>query len=157
MSKPIPAALVAAEIPARTTSSYPPEFAARVAGRRKQALGEAFGLANFGVNRTTLAPGSQSSLRHCHRVQDEFVYVLEGEIVLIDDVGETRLVAGMCAGFAHDRRAHHLVNRSDAAAVFLEIGDRLPGDSALYPDDDLAYGDAPGGGKAYLHKDGAPY
>jgi uncharacterized cupin superfamily protein len=138
MTRSYPSALLAAEVPGRSSTGYPPEFAARVAGRTKQALGDAFGLTNFGVNRTTLAPGSQSALRHRHLVQDEFVYVLTGELVLIADAGETLLSAGMCAGFPHGGGAHHLINRSASDAVYLEIGDRLPGDSAIYPDDDLA-------------------
>jgi uncharacterized cupin superfamily protein len=151
-----PSAIVAADVEARRSTSYPLEFAARVAGRSKQALGECFGLSHFGVNRTTLAPGSQSSLRHRHAVQDEFVYVLEGELVLIDDHGETLLRPGMCAGFAHGGSAHHLVNRSSADAVYLEVGDRLPGDSADYPDDDLR-ALPKGSGWRYTHRNGEPY
>lgn len=156
MTEPNPPALVAAEVPGRSSTGYPPEFAGRVAGRTKQALGDPFGLTHFGVNRTTLAPGSQSSLRHRHRVQDEFVYVLAGELVLIDDHGETLLRAGMCAGFAHAGRAHHLINRSAADAVYLEIGDRLPGDSATYPDDDLA-AEPSGTGWRFTRKNGESY
>lgn len=151
-----PSALVAADIPGRSTTSYPAAYASRVAVRTKQALGDLFGLTHFGVNRTTLAPGAQSSLRHRHRVQDEFVYMLSGELVLIDDSGETLLSAGMCAGFAHGGRAHHLINRSAADAVYLEIGDRLPGDRATYPDDDLAAEPAEGGWR-FTHKNGEPY
>jgi len=156
MSKTKPSALVAAEVPGRSRTGYPLEFAARVAGRNKQPLGELFGLTNFGVNRTTLAPGSQSSLRHCHLVQDEFVYVLNGELVLVDDEGETLLTAGMCAGFPHAGRAHHLINRSSADAVYLEIGDRLPGDSATYPDDDLV-AERDQSSWRFTRKNGVPY
>lgn len=151
-----PSAIAAADVAARTSTSYPPVYAARVAGRRKQALADIFGIGHFGVNRTTLPPGSQSSLRHRHAVQDEFVYVLEGELVLIDDCGETVLRPGMCAGFAHGGAAHHLVNRSAADAVYLEIGDRLPGDSADYPDDDLC-AEPDGMGWRYTRKNGEPY
>lgn len=149
-------AVTAANVPGRTKSNYPPLFAVRVAGRRKQALGDWFGLTHFGVNRTTLAPGSQSSLRHRHLVQDEFVYILEGEVVLVDDEGETVLRAGMCAGFTAKGAAHHLLNRSDRDAVYLEIGDRLPGDAAVYPDDDLV-AERSDGGWRFSHKDGEPY
>lgn len=156
MTEPVPSALIATDVPGRSSTGYPPDFAARVAGRTKQALGDPFGLRNFGVNRTTLAPGSQSSVRHCHLVQDEFVYVISGELVLIDDRGETLLSAGMCAGFAHGGRAHHLINRSESDAVYLEVGDRLPGDSATYPDDDLAA--EPGeAGWRFTRKNGEPY
>jgi uncharacterized cupin superfamily protein len=130
-------AWAAADAPPRAGSNYPPEFAVRVAGRRKQALGDLFGIGSFGVNRTTLAPGSQSSIKHRHIVQDEFVYVLSGEVVLAHDQGEIVLTAGMCAGFPHGGTAHHLINRSQAEAVYLEIGDRQPDDGAEYPDDDL--------------------
>lgn len=156
MSCDCPSALVAAEVPRRSSTAYPPEFAARVAGRTKQALGDPFGITHFGVNRTTLAPGSQSSVLHRHLVQDEFVFVLAGELVLIDDGGETQLSAGMCAGFVHGGRAHHLINRSAADAVYLEIGDRLPGDSATYPDDDLAAEKCEAGWR-FTRKNGEPY
>lgn len=149
-------AWVAADVPARTSSNYPPVFAERVAGRRKQALGDLFGLRSFGVNLTTLAPGSQSSLRHRHVVQDELVYILSGELVLVHDGGETILKAGMCAGFPHGGMAHHLVNRSNAPATYLEIGDRLPGDGADYPDDDLC-AERTENGWRFTHKDGEPY
>jgi uncharacterized cupin superfamily protein len=149
-------AVNAADAPARTGTVYPATFAARVAGRRKQALGDLFGLTTFGVNRTTLRPGAQSALKHRHTVQDEFVYVLEGELVLVHDEGEVVLSAGMCAGFAHGGPAHHLVNRSAAEAVYLEVGDRLPGDAAEYPDDDLM-AERVDDRWRFLHKSGAPY
>lgn len=151
-----PRALVAADLPARTSTSYPPEFAQRVAGRQKQVLGDLFGLVSFGVNRVTLPPGAQSSVRHRHRLQDEFVFVLEGELILADDCGEIALRSGMCAGFPHGGPAHHLINRSDADAVFLEIGDRVPGDAAVYPDDDLKAEPADGGWR-YTRRDGTPW
>lgn len=151
-----PRAAVAAEVPARTSTNYPAEFASRVAGRRKQALGDAFGLASFGVNRVVLPPGTQSSVRHRHVRQDEFVYVLEGELTLIDDDGELVLGTGMCAGFPHGGTAHHLVNRSGSDAVYLEVGDRLPGDAAEYPDDDLM-AEWAGTGWRFTHRDGTPW
>ena len=151
-----PVALLAGDAPGRNSTAYPAPFASRVAGRRKQALGDLFSLSTFGVNRVTLEPGSQSSLRHRHRVQDEFVYLLEGEAVLVHDGGETILTAGMCAGFPHGGTAHHLVNRSDSPAIFLEVGDRLPGDGADYPDDDLAAHGTPEGWR-FTRKNGEPY
>lgn len=153
-----PVACVAAGAPSRARRSlYPPPFDARVAGRDKKALGEVFGLRRFGVNLTRLAPGAQSSLRHAHAVQDEFVFVLEGTPVLHTDAGETVLAPGMCAGFrAGSGDAHHLVNTGNADAVYLEIGDRTPGDRVHYPDDDLV-AHADGRGWRFQHKDGRPY
>ena len=151
-------AVVASEVPVRTLkSNYPEPFAARVAGRHKQQLGEVFGLTVFGVNRTRLDPGAQSALRHWHGKQDEFVYVLEGEAVLITDEGETLLTPGMCAGFkAGVPNGHHIVNRSKQSFVYLEIGDRTPGGGAEYPDDDMAIANVDGKMK-FTHKDGARY
>lgn len=149
----------AADVPPRTTPSlYPAPFAARVAGRQKQALGDAFGLKNFGVNRTTLKPGAMSALRHWHTVQDEFIYILSGRPTLITDAGETELRPGMCMGFrGGEPDGHHLVNRSSEDVVYLEIGDRLPGDSGSYPDDDLKAVMGADGRWQMLHKDGSPY
>ena len=153
-----PAALVAKEVPPRTAASLmPPQFAAMLVGREKRQLGEQFGLSNFGVNLTRLAPGSQSALRHAHTRQDEFVYILEGEASLVTDAGETLLRPGMCAGFkAGTGDAHHLINRSDRDVLYLEIGDRSPGDAGSYPDDDLqaVFVD---GRWVYRQKDGTPY
>jgi len=116
-----------------------------------------FGLAAFGVNLTRLAPGAQSALRHAHGVQDEFVYILEGHPTLVTDAGETPLSPGMCAGFrGGSGDAHHLVNRSGADVVYLEIGDRRPGDSATYPDDDLVATMVDGAWRL-TRKDGTPY
>jgi len=127
-----PIAIAATEVPVRSLkSNYPEPFAARVSGRHKQQLGEVFGLSVFGVNRTRLEPGAESALRHWHGKQDEFVYVLEGEAMLISDEGETRLTPGMCAGFkAGVSNGHHIVNRSKRDFVYLEIGDRTPGGDA---------------------------
>lgn len=151
-----PVAIVAAESPARTGSNYPAPFAGRVAGRRKQALGDLFGLDGFGVNLVTLAPGGQSALRHRHTVQDEFVHVLSGEVTLLHDGGETLLVPGMCAGFPHGGVAHCLVNRSQAEATYLEVGDRRPGDAGEYPDDDLVAVRTASGWR-FTRKTGEPY
>ena len=154
-----PVAVSAGATPARTRpSTYPEPFASRMAGREKRPLGDLFGLTNFGVNLTRIAPGGVSALRHAHARQDEFVYILEGTPTLISNAGETPLEPGMCAGFrAGTDDAHQLVNRSDTDVVYLEIGDRSPGDSAIYPDDDLAAEMSPGGGWRFLHKDGRPY
>ena len=139
-------------------SSYPEKFRARVAGRDKRPLGDLFGLTNFGVNLTRLAPGAQSALRHAHARQDEFVYVLEGRPTLITDAGETVLEPGMCAGFkAGTGDGHHLVNKSKEDVLYLEIGDRTRGDSAIYPDEDLQVVQDAEGNWRYLHKDGTPY
>lgn len=135
----LPIALLAAEAPPRKTpSGYPEPFASRMGGREKRTLGDLFGLTNFGVNLTRLAPGAVSALRHAHKTQDEFVYILEGQPTLRTDEGETQLAPGMCAGFkAASGNAHCLVNASQVDVVYLEIGDRTPGDEATYPDDDL--------------------
>ena len=153
-----PAALVAADAPARAKSSnYPEPFFARVAGRIKRPLGDIFGLKNFGVNLTRLHPGSMSALRHSHEKQDEFVYILEGRPTLITDAGRTALRPGMCAGFqAGTGDGHHLVNETAEDVVYLEIGDRTPGESASYPDDDLALRTIDGRMR-FSHKDGTPY
>ena len=128
-----------------------------MAGRVKRPLGDLFGLTNFGVNLTTLKPGAVSALRHAHTKQDEFVYILEGRPTLVTDAGRTPLKPGMCAGFkAGTGDAHHLVNETIEDVVYLEIGDRTPGDSATYPDDDIA-AVAVDGGRRFAHKDGTPY
>ncbi len=157
--KPAPKAIQARQAPARTKpSSYPEPFASRMAGREKRPLGEPFGLRNFGVNLTRLAPGAVSALRHAHSRQDEFVYVLEGRPTLVTDEGETVLEPGMCAGFrAGTGDAHHLINRSTQDVVYLEVGDRSAGDQGTYPDDDLKAELGPDGGWRFTHKDGTPY
>ena len=152
-------AVVASEAPARTKkSSYPEPFASQMAGREKRPLGLLFGLSNFGVNQTTLRPGARSALRHAHTTQDEFVYILEGQVTLFTDEGPTELTAGMCAGFkAGTGNAHHLVNRGVDDVVFLEIGDRSPGDGASYPDDDIQAALDDAGQWRFTHKDGRDY
>ena len=110
-----------------------------MAGRDKRPLGDLFGLTNFGVNITRLAPGGWSALRHAHTKQDEFIYILEGSPTLLTDAGRTALHPGMCAGFkAGSGDSHCLVNESGADVVYLEIGDRTAGDAVEYPYDDLA-------------------
>lgn len=159
MSDPeFPVALQAEELPPRRRrSSYPEPFATRMKGRHKRVLGERFGLSNFGVNLTRLDPGARSALRHSHSHQDELIYILEGHPTLITDAGSTPLSPGMCAGFAAGRGdAHHLINRSHAPVLYLEIGDRSPEDRVEYPDDDLA-AELGEEGWHFTHKDGRPY
>lgn len=152
-----PPALDPATLTPRTHSTYPEPYRARVLPREKRALGDALGLTKVGVNLTTLAPGKQSALRHFHTREDELVYVVEGEVILITDGGEQTLGPGMCAGFpAGVRDGHHLENRTSAPARYLEISNRDPGDSAEYPDDDLAYSRGPDGGPVFTRKDGSP-
>lgn len=153
-----PIAVAAAEVPPRARpSGYPPDLLQKIQGREKRALGDVFGLRNFGVNLTRLAPGAASSLRHAHAMQDEFVFVLEGSPTLVTDAGETLLQPGMCAGFrAGTGDAHHLVNRTERDVIYLEIGDRTPGDSATYPDDDLRVVMGADGRWVYSRKDGTP-
>jgi len=149
-----PIALIAAELPARTKSIYPEPFASRIVGREKRALGDPFGLTNFGVNLARLAPGAMSALRHAHSREDELVYVLEGRPTLVTDAGETLLSPGMVAGFkAGIGDGHHLLNRTDRDVVYLEVGDRTADDTVEYPDDDLRA--LPG--RKFVHKDGTPY
>ena len=157
-----PTAFIAANAVPRakpTSPPFPPGMVAKVApGRDKRVLGDLFGLTNFGVNLTRLAPGGQSALRHAHGKQDEFVYILEGEATLVTDSGETLLKPGMCAGFkASTGDAHHLVNRTKKDIVFLEVGDRSAGDSVNYPDDDVVAIYGSDGKWKYSRKDGTPY
>lgn len=154
----VPVAIRAADAPPKAKqTNYPEPFASMVSGRLKRPLGDLFGLKNFGVNLTRLAPGAISALRHAHSVQDEFVYILEGTPVLVTDAGETPLAPGMCAGFrSGSGDAHHLVNRGSSDTVYLEIGDRNPGDAATYPDDDLQ-ASFEVGQWVFKHKDGVPY
>jgi len=152
-----PIAIIAAEAPPRARpSGYPIDLRRAVEGRDKRTLGDLFGLTNFGVNLTRLAPGAASALRHAHRTQDEFVYILEGTPTLVTDAGATLLGPGLCAGFrAGTGDAHHLVNRSAADVVYLEIGDRAPNDHVTYPEDDLVAWSGPDGAWQYSRKDGS--
>jgi uncharacterized cupin superfamily protein len=154
-----PVAVTATEVAPRTKpSNYPEPFASRMAGREKRQLGEVFGLANFGVNLVRLAPHSVSALRHAHTKQDEFIYVLQGRPTLHTDEGLTALAPGMCAGFkAGMGNGHCIRNETDAEVLYLEVGDRTPGDSASYPDDDLQAMLVAAGQWRFLHKDGTPY
>ncbi|MBF2016156.1 MAG: cupin domain-containing protein [Rivularia sp. T60_A2020_040] len=126
------------DVPIQQSTNYPEEFKSIVAGRFRQRLGNFAQLNNFGVNLVKLSPGSASALRHWHSHQDEFIYILEGELTLITDAGEEILTAGMAAGFpANEANGHHLINRSNQVAVYLEVGDRTPNDIVNYPDNDL--------------------
>lgn len=150
--------ILAADAPERALrSNYPEPFASRMAGRIKKPLGDLFGLRNFGVNLTTLRPGSVSALQHRHSQQDEFVFLLDGSLTLFTDRGKEILSAGMCAGFPANGTAHHLFNHTDADATYIEIGDRSPGDGVTYPDDDLQAVKAEDGRWHFAHKDGRPY
>jgi uncharacterized cupin superfamily protein len=154
----VPVAVVAAQVAPRSISSlYPEPFNSRMKGREKRTLGDLFGLSNFGVNLTRLIPGACSALRHTHTKQDEFIYILQGNPMLITNAGESQLYSGMCAGFkAGTGNAHHLVNRSNEEVIYLEVGDRSAGDSAIYPDDDLQ-ADIVEGKWHFAHKDGSLY
>ena len=143
--------------PRQKPSNYPEPVRSRMNGREKRPLGDLFGLTTFGVNLTRLAPGAVSALMHRHSRQDEFVYVVQGHPSLVTDRGERELRPGMCAGFAANGPAHHLVNRTQEDVVYLEIGDRTPGDAAAYPIDDLAAALDPNGVWIFTHKDGRPY
>ncbi|HSC97426.1 MAG TPA: cupin domain-containing protein [Casimicrobiaceae bacterium] len=153
-----PVAVIAAEAPLRVKpTNYPQPFAARMAGRFKRPLGDLFGLENFGVNLTRLIPGGRSALRHAHTKQDEFVYILEGHPTLHTDEGLSRLSPGMCAGFkAGSGNAHCLINETSEDVVYLEVGDRTPGDEGSYPDDDLKARMIDGEWR-FVHKDCSPY
>ena len=153
-----PVAVVASQAPPRTKPSiYPEPFASRMAGREKRPLGDLFGLSNFGVNLVRLLPGAGSALRHAHSRQDEFVFILQGQAVLVNDAGETQLSAGMCAGFKFGTgNGHQLLNRSSVDVIYLEVGDRSAGDTVVYPDDDLQAAFVEGKWQ-FAHKDGSPY
>jgi uncharacterized cupin superfamily protein len=154
----MPIAIVAAEAPPRTRqSNYPEPFFSRMAGRLKRPLGDVFGLSNFGVNLTRLAPGAISALRHAHSKQDELVYILEGHPTLHTDEGRTPLSPGMCAGFkAGTGNGHCLINETKQDVVYLEVGDRTPGDEGSYPDDDLKAMLVDGKWQ-FVRKNGSPY
>ena len=153
-----PVAITAASAPARVKrTNYPEPFASRMSGREKRPLGDLFGIKNFGVNLTRLVPGGESALLHRHSRQDEFIYILEGQPTLITDDADTLLGPGSCAGFPAGGTAHQLVNRSGADVVYLEVGDRTPGDEGSYPRDDIQAALGPDGRWRFTRKDGTPY
>ena len=142
----------------RNSSGYPEPFRSRVLPREKRALGDALGLTRIGVNLTTLPPGKESAMRHYHTREDELVFVVEGEVVLVSNDGEQVLTAGMAAGFpAGVEDGHQLVNRSDRPARYLEISNRDPEDGATYPDVDLAFRRGANGRAVFTRKDGSTY
>jgi uncharacterized cupin superfamily protein len=145
-----------AKVPVRTNTIYPAEFRDVVKGREKQALGNAVGLTQFGVNLTRLKPGAASALRHWHAAEDELIYLLEGELVLIENEGETVLRPGDAAGFkAGIANGHQLINRTARDAVYLEVGTRAARDHVEYPDVDLVYDK--GDELRLTRKSGEPY
>ena len=146
-----------ANLPVDTVTNYPDPFHKPIAGRERKRLGNAVGLSQFGVNLTTLKPGAWSSQRHWHRNEDELVYVLEGELVLCEDHGETVLKPGDAAGWkAGASNGHCLINRGDRDAVYIEIGTRAPLETAVYPDIDMR-AERDKTGMRYMHKNGEPY
>jgi len=145
------------DLKASGRSGYPEPFRSQVLPREKRALGDAAGLTKIGINHTTLWPGAASSMRHWHTQEDELVYVLSGELVLVTNGGEQALKAGQCAGFpAGHPDGHQLVNRGPVPVVYLEISNRDQSDAATYPDVDLRW-NAPDAPEQYSHKDGRPY
>ena len=159
MSSPLPPiAISATDVPARAALSFYPEpFASRIAGRQKRQLGDFFGLKNFGINLTRLAPNAISSLRHSHAKQDEFIYIVSGHPTLHTDRGRIQLSPGMCSGFrAGTGDSHHLHNETPEDVLYLEIGDRTPSEEVTFPDDDLQFIRVAGKAQ-FAHKDGTPY
>jgi len=141
-------------VPVVVGSGYPAPFDKPCAARARQRLGESAGLSDFGVNLLRLPPGSWSSQRHWHMAEDEFVFVVEGEVVLITDCGEETLRAGDSAGFkAGVKDGHHLQNRSTRDAVVLEVGSRKEEDEGEYSDIDMRFVRSGG----FTRKDGTPY
>ncbi len=141
--------------PVRAGTGYPPPYDKPCLARRGIKLSDAAGLTQIGVNRMHLPPGTWSSQRHWHAAEDEFVYVLQGEVVMVTDAGEALMQTGDCAGFkAGDPDGHHFQNRSDREAVLLQVGLRDDGHLCDYPDIDLVI---PDGADRYHHKDGRPY
>jgi uncharacterized cupin superfamily protein len=138
MTGKMPSVVSVTDLPVRTGSSYPPVYAKVVTGRSSAALGSPFDLTQFGVNIVTLDPGAWSSQRHWHETEDEFVYALTGEMVLIDDHGRHVLRPGQCAGFkAGNGNGHHIVNESDKPASFLVVGTKAQVDQVTYSDIDM--------------------
>jgi uncharacterized cupin superfamily protein len=141
------------QVSPRAGSSYPEPFAQLASSRMKQALGQAGGLIDFGVNLTRLPPGTWSSQRHWHSQEEEFVYVLSGELTMITDAGEEILRAGDCAAFPKNvPNGHHFINQGDETAMYLEMGTRHEADVCTYPDIDLLADE-----RGYVHRDGTPY
>ncbi len=152
-----PAVIDTTDLQPRVGTGYPAVFSEKCADREKKVLGDMFGLTQFGVNLTTLPPGQWSALRHWHQKEDEFVYVVSGELVLVDDDGEHLLGPGMCAGFpAGVKNGHHMINKSDRPASFIEVGTRALIEHAEYPDADLI-AEKDKDGFYFFNRKGEPY
>ena len=150
-------AIDAGTLPIRLGSGYPDPFDKPCNERQKSPLGDAFGLSDYGVNLVSLPPGTWSSQRHWHTLEDEFIYILQGRPILVTDEGETALEPGMCAGFpAGVANGHHLVNNTDDVVKYLEVGSRRDEDDVDYSDIDMQVKKR-GHGTGFTHKDGAPY
>lgn len=146
------------EVAESNLTTYPQEFRASQGKRHYRRLADHGGLVNFGVNIVRVEPGGQSSARHAHSRQDEFVYVLEGELVLVTEAGQEAVTPGTCIAFpAGTGDAHHFLNLGDRDASFLVVGDRTAGDEVDYPDIDLRIRIGPDGTRRFQHKDGTPY
>ena len=146
-----------AKVPVKSGTFYPAQFQAECLGRHKQAIGDAAGLTQFGVNITRISPGAASALRHWHEQEDEFIYVLEGELVLVENDGEVVLKPGDAAGFkAGSGNAHRLINRGNRDAVYFEVGTRAKSERVHYPDVDLVM-ERDDKSRRYLHPSGEPY
>ena len=146
------------ELDTRTGTGYPSPYREDVMARSKRALGDAFGLSRYGVNFVELSPGTWSSQRHWHTHEDEFVFVISGQLTLVTDAGEQLLTQGMAVGFpAGDSNGHHLINKSEETASYLEIGDRNSQDEAFYPDIDLLYKVNAEGEHVFTNRDGVAY
>lgn len=156
--KPEKPALDPLSLPGQKGTGYPTEYTGRIIDRERRALGDAFGLTQFGVNLTHLPPGEISAQRHWHSSEDEFVYIVDGELTLVTDVGETIMTAGMVAGFpAGVENGHHLVNKSNHMAAFLEVGTRADADEGYYPDCDMQARKKPGEDYVFTRKDGSSF
>lgn len=155
MSKQI--TIQATETPSRSTSIYPEPFASMMQGREKHRLGDFFGIQKFGVNLTKLAPGARSALLHQHSLQEEFIYILEGNPTLITDTKEIQLKPGMCTGFTPSGNPHYLINKTSQHVLYLEVGDRTPGDQVTYPADDLVATSTENNRWEFTHKNGKKY
>jgi uncharacterized cupin superfamily protein len=146
-----------AKVPVKSGTFYPAEFQAECRGRHKQALGDVVGLTQFGVNITRISPGAASALRHWHEQEDEFIFMLEGELVLAENGGEVVLKPGDAAGFkAGSGNAHRLINRTNRDAVYFEVGTRARSERVHYPDVDLVM-ERHEKSRRYLHRSGEPY
>lgn len=146
------------DLPESNSSGYPAPFRDSQRKRWNRRLGDHGGLKNYGINFVRVEPGGQSSARHSHTKQDEFVYIIEGEFVLVTDAGRETVGPGTCIAFpAGTGDGHHFLNETDKDATFLVVGDRTPGDEVTYPDIDLALNAGSDGVKTFRHKGGAPY